>query len=287
MNNDKYFDDCCVPTSDFDKSYARHNYFWNLAASCFNNNSGEKSCIPDLIHFIWLGGKMPEWYAYNIANWQKNLPEFQIKIWTDEESDDLMLKTRYSAFYRMCENLGMKSDLLRYHILHKYGGLYMDTDFVCVRPNLLRQIHKSSRFYSSAMFDRDLLVTNGFMGCEMGHPILEDVTNSLSGRIFTYQKISCPFTRILYQTGPHAITTSVIRFFENAKIKIMPSSFIFPFPAVLRNDGLKNTEITSYFNENTIACHLWHTSWQGETKGYLGEVESFLQKEENEYNPGV
>ena len=30
-------------------------------------------------------------------------------------------------------NYGMKSDILRYEILHTYGGVYIDTDYECVR----------------------------------------------------------------------------------------------------------------------------------------------------------
>ena len=34
--------------------------------------------------------------------------------------------------YSMAKNWGMKSDILRYEILQKFGGVYIDTDYECV-----------------------------------------------------------------------------------------------------------------------------------------------------------
>ena len=46
--------------------------------------------IPPLIHFIWLGGKMPELYLKNILNIARvasnSKPQFEVILWTDNES---------------------------------------------------------------------------------------------------------------------------------------------------------------------------------------------------------
>ena len=35
--------------------------------------------------------------------------------------------------YSSAKNWGMKSDILRYEILQKFGGVYIDTDYECLQ----------------------------------------------------------------------------------------------------------------------------------------------------------
>jgi mannosyltransferase OCH1-like enzyme len=276
-NIKEYFEACRVPTSGFDINYAANNSFWMAVIKAFYEiHTIHQAPNPKIIHFIWVGCEIPGWYINNINNWRKHFPDYEFILWRDKEANDLMDKSYNRLWYSRAENFGMRSDLLRYEILYQYGGLYMDTDFVCVNPELLRAAHENYSFYSSAMLDRDLLITNGFIGCQKNHQILEHVIDSITFRMRAFDGVTCPYTKILHQTGPHAITSSVLQNLNN-DVKIFPSSSIFPFPGALRNDNLSLDQIKSFFHGNTMACHLWHTSWQGETKGYLGEVESFTR----------
>lgn len=42
----------------------------------------------------------------------------------------LILKNQIA--YSSAKNWGMKSDILRYEILQKFGGVYIDTDYECL-----------------------------------------------------------------------------------------------------------------------------------------------------------
>ena len=48
---------------------------------------------------------------------------------TDVKSIILKNKKAYS----LAKNWGMKSDILRYEILQKFGGVYIDTDYECLQ----------------------------------------------------------------------------------------------------------------------------------------------------------
>lgn len=57
-------------------------------------------------------------------------PDFTYKLWTDELALDF-IKTHYPWF--LPTYLGYKfdiqrADVIRYFVLHKYGGIYMDLD---------------------------------------------------------------------------------------------------------------------------------------------------------------
>ena len=52
---------------------------------------------------------------------------------------------RNKLAFSLAKNLGMKSDILRYEILMKYGGIYVDTDYECLK-NIGRLNYSHSYF---------------------------------------------------------------------------------------------------------------------------------------------
>ena len=64
------------------------------------------------------------------------------------EAQNLSMKNKKA--FLSAHNYGMKSDILRYEILHTYGGVYIDTDYECVinigECNLYFLLHINFRF---------------------------------------------------------------------------------------------------------------------------------------------
>lgn len=90
--------------------------------------------IPKTIHQIHLGGKPlsdkeSEWQA----TWQQYNPEWEMILW-DEERVSQSLNITYPEIFESCLTFSEKSDILRFEILHQHGGLYIDTDFECLKP---------------------------------------------------------------------------------------------------------------------------------------------------------
>lgn len=57
-------------------------------------------------------------------------PDFEFKLWTDESSIDF-LKEHYNWFLPTFLEYKFdiqRADAIRYFVLHKYGGVYMDLD---------------------------------------------------------------------------------------------------------------------------------------------------------------
>lgn len=116
--------------------------------------------IPKVLHFIWVGNQAIAGYGVdNINAWLEQNPDIEIKLWVDREGTPASVLERYSqeAYFqkaiesgrfslmditehgmvteearyeidRLRPNYGAASDLLRYRILHKYGGAYYDCD---------------------------------------------------------------------------------------------------------------------------------------------------------------
>ncbi|MGV2998969.1 glycosyltransferase family 32 protein [Streptococcus suis] len=98
--------------------------------------------IPKIIHYCWFGGnEMPQEVREFIHTARKHMPEFEIKIWTDENFDlnsHPFIKVAY-----MEKKWAYVTDFVRLKVLEEYGGIYMDTD-VEVRKSLKKFLtHKA------------------------------------------------------------------------------------------------------------------------------------------------
>jgi len=69
----------------------------------------------------------------------KRLP-YKIKIWTDEEIDEILKKDDKEFYYQYFDRLPniFKYDYVRYILLYRYGGIYMDMDVEVVEDFIPR-----------------------------------------------------------------------------------------------------------------------------------------------------
>lgn len=83
--------------------------------------------IPKVIHYCWFGrGPMPQIAYECIESWKKFLPDYEIKLW-NEDNFDVNICT-YTAEAYKAKKYAFVSDYARLWILHNYGGVYFDTD---------------------------------------------------------------------------------------------------------------------------------------------------------------
>ena len=103
--------------------------------------------IPKIIHYCWFGrGPMPASAYKCIDSWKKFLSNYEIKLWNEDNFDINTIPYTREAY--AAKKYAFVSDFARFWILHKYGGLYFDTDVEVIRP-----------------LD-DIIERGPFMGCE-------------------------------------------------------------------------------------------------------------------------
>jgi len=91
--------------------------------------------IPEVVHWIWLSGDdLPPLVQQCLESWNQALPGFEIRKW------DLQAIRSLSSCQWLEQAISLKrwafaSDYLRIAILHKHGGIYLDSD-VYVQHNL-------------------------------------------------------------------------------------------------------------------------------------------------------
>lgn len=99
--------------------------------------------IPKTFHQIWMGKTTPRtltdsridsFYRKWHDSWLLKNPGWEFKIWDDERVKWFTFrKPRLKRLLESCKSFSEKSDLLRFHLLYRFGGVYIDTDFECLR----------------------------------------------------------------------------------------------------------------------------------------------------------
>ena len=89
--------------------------------------------IPKIIHYCWFGrNPLPKSALRCIESWRKYFPDYEIKEWNEDNFDVNMIPFTQEA-YKM-RKFAFVSDVARFWILYRYGGLYFDTDVEVIRP---------------------------------------------------------------------------------------------------------------------------------------------------------
>lgn len=90
--------------------------------------------IPHIIHYCWFGGNpLPELEQHCLASWHQHMPDWTIMRW-DESNFDIAAAPLYVRQAYEARKYAFVSDYVRLWALEKFGGLYMDVDFMVYRP---------------------------------------------------------------------------------------------------------------------------------------------------------
>ncbi len=198
--------------------------------------------IPKLIHRVWLGdAPMPEKMVRCGESWREHHPGWKQRLWTDRR---LPRGVDRAALAR-CGNAAERSDVIRYHVMSRYGGVYVDTDFECLRP-LDPLITNISAF---AGYEERGRVASGIVGSAPGHPAfrrLADEVARSAGRGIQPDA-----------TGPPLITR-VLR--DHPEVMVFPREIFYPY-------HWTELHLAGGPFPEAYAVHHWTLSWTPAEKG--------------------
>lgn len=152
--------------------------------------------IPHIIHQIWLSSpdesSVPTAFLENVQKFLNNNPAWTYFFWNNATAREF-LGERYPTllgFYDRLPRIVSKGDMLRYVVLHEFGGVYVDFDVVNHRP-LDRITMKYPCILTPEPFEHAVLwynqpyvVINAIMMCRAKHPFLKQVVDALLSRDF-------------------------------------------------------------------------------------------------------
>ncbi len=168
--------------------------------------------VPHTIHRIWLGEEeMPDELRRYGEGWAEQHPDWEIRTWGGEDYRRLVP----AAARERARQVAEASDLLRYEILSRHGGVYLDTDVECRRP-LDPLLEGVSAF---AAWEAPHRVGTAVLGSAPGHPAFVDAAREA-------RETAGLGPDSAFSTGPGFLTVVLA---EHPDVTIFDSSLFYPY----------------------------------------------------------
>jgi len=225
--------------------------------------------IPRLLHQIWCGGPVPPRYHDFIEKMRQANPSMEYRLWTPETVDFPLVT---GDMLRTAKNPAQQSDILRFEILNRHGGIYADLDFLALKSfdELL-----NADFFTGIVYAANPSLMNGLVGSVPGHPLVKEMLARM--RI---SEDPSAVGDIMRATGPFLLTEVFLAMYaQHARCVALPVAYFCPFPnhPVYKTRG---EDYRAYLTERTVCVHLWHCSWMKKStsvrRGLLGRLRSLF-----------
>lgn len=178
--------------------------------------------IPKIIHQIWIGsGQRPKALMDTCRDMN---PSWNYRLWTEENLPDDFINQKHiisMALNQPNYPEAGQSDIMRYEILYRYGGFFIDADTEFIMP-LEDYLTDNDSFCCFENEDhRGILLANGYLGATKGNQLLQILIEELQ------QKKSVTTDLPWIETGPFFFTQTVIKHDYN-KLTVYPSHYFIP-----------------------------------------------------------
>lgn len=204
--------------------------------------------IPRTLHFIWVGDPMPDHLVGNLRTWRDHHPEWDVRVWSDEDLTDLDNQHWYNLAEQLvpADAVGqIRSDIARYEILWRHGGFYADVDTYPLR-DITPQLAGHSVW---AAAEDAHWVGNTYLASVPEHPLMrtliDGIPDSIKRRVRRRPNVT---------TGPKYITP----LWRSAGAHADPAELWFPYSyRAVRAGDVPDADMLP---ERTVCVHQWqHT----------------------------
>ncbi|MGA9530564.1 MAG: glycosyltransferase [Candidatus Babeliales bacterium] len=236
--------------------------------------------IPRIIHHIWLGSPFPSGYEEWYQTWRSFHPQWSTVFWTDREENydkgavvvysfdelkeqlkqnvpvHIVVDIRFLVLVNQeafdeAVNYGERSDILRFEVLEHIGGLYVDTDFECLRSFDILQ--KSYECYTGLQpLDTGCVqLGSALISSIPHHPFIKRCVETVPA--------NRDKKRIIERTGPLFFTYCfVCSCIDNPRINLIAFPAHYFYPCSYHEVGLPKN---FWLKKHAYAVHHWEGSW--------------------------
>jgi len=163
--------------------------------------------IPKIIHQIWIGPK-PKPTKF-MDTWKEKNPDFEYICWSEEEIEKRQFVFKCQEKIDEIEEINGKADILRWEILYKYGGVFLDADSICIEPIDDELLNKKCFAGWEQEEVREGLIATGTIGFPPEHPlvkaaiswILNNEVSQKKAGLMAWQSVGPGLLTRMYNTG--------------------------------------------------------------------------------------
>jgi mannosyltransferase OCH1-like enzyme len=228
--------------------------------------------IPRIIHQTWKSNQLSTEFRESLISWKRQHPDWQYILWTDEMNRNLIASyfAWFLPFYDNYEYNIQRADVVRYFILYKYGGIYVDLD-VLSRQSLDKLFTELDKYN-----DVVALVSSGNLSSYASNWLMiSTALNSFWIEVWkmlidSYNNKNCWWCigkhfKVMYSTGPGMINRVV----KNSKKNIVllgeqfnPCSVCDPKPCTCSNCYITHTTGQSWNAWDSLFLNAILCKWQ-------------------------
>ncbi|KAG9015505.1 hypothetical protein FRB94_000110 [Tulasnella sp. JGI-2019a] len=221
--------------------------------SAGKKNVSEAERIPRILHQTWKTDTLPERWVEPSRHCRDLMPDYEYMLWTDETSRQLIAE-HYPWFLPTFDGYTypiQRADAIRYFVLHRFGGVYLDLDIGCIRS-------------VDPLLDYEVIlpktipvgVSNDLMFSAKGHPFMEQVIHGLITFDINY---ILNYPTVMFSTGPMFMSAQFgIYMASHPPTAQNPNGDVRILPKALYGKNAKPGEAPHAFFEHYYASS-WHS----------------------------
>jgi mannosyltransferase OCH1-like enzyme len=152
-----------------------------------------------------------------MKTWEDMNPSWEYKLWSDDNLPELVCQEQFDNM----KQLHGKADILRYELLYKYGGFYIDADSECILPleDFLLDNDSFAGYENERV--RGGLIANGYIASTKENDLMWILMSKIN-KIPDINK-----TDAWIMTGPQLLTNTV-REIGYTDLTVYPSHYFIP-----------------------------------------------------------
>lgn len=162
--------------------------------------SGDDAPIPKIIHQTWKDMDIPERWREAYDSCRQLHSDYKHMLWTDASAREFIAHDfpwflpTYDAYPYVIQ----RADVIRYFVLLKFGGAYVDLDVGC-----RRRLDDLRHFGTVLPLTHPLGFSNEFMMASPGHPFMRRLVAEL--RLWA-RSFGTKYPTVMFSTGPMFVT---------------------------------------------------------------------------------
>ncbi|KAF9247317.1 glycosyltransferase family 32 protein [Melanogaster broomeanus] len=215
--------------------------------------------IPRILHQTWKSETLPSEWINISQECRDMMPDYEYMLWTDARSREFIAE-HYPWFLDTFDNYKyviQRADVIRYFVLHFYGGIYLDLDVGCMRP-------LDPLLVYPVILPKTIPVglSNDLMFAEKGHPFLAQTIHNLV--TFDHDWL-LNYPTVMFSTGPMFLSIQYTIYTSSHPITPEEPGEVRILPKSLYGKNAKLDEAPHPF-----FSHFYGSSWHADDAAFIG-----------------
>lgn len=201
--------------------------------------------IPRVFHQIWIDDGPPgeprlpaRFHAWR-DSWLRLNPGWGYALWN---LHNLGFEPRHAALIAASPSPAQKADILRYELLWRLGGVYLDVDFECLKP-IDRLLDGVEHF---AVSENGRVLSIGIIGASPGSRYMRRCLERLPTRVGLRPPNQ--------ETGPAYFTRCLLGEGFGSDLTVLPSAWFYPY-------AMHEPQRAAGPFPEAYGVHHWAASW--------------------------